>query len=110
MFRLIKNINPVKYCKNLSTLRNRAIIKKYEINGYNEAVVSLDNLRLSDCLDTFKNETISVLGYGPQGKGQSQNLRDNNYPVILGLRKNGNSWRNAISDGKMLSSTENNFS
>ena len=61
--------------------------KKYTIDDYEESVLSLSNLRLDSCRDLFKNDTISVLGYGPQGRGQSLNLRDNGYPVILGLRK-----------------------
>ena len=39
----------------------------------------------------MNNEIISVLGYGAQGKGQSLNLRDKGFNVILGLNKNGNS-------------------
>lgn len=51
------------------------------------------------CKQILKDETISVLGYGPQGKAQSLILRDLDYPVILGLREDGNSWDNAVSDG-----------
>ena len=51
------------------------------------------------CKQLLENETISVLGYGPQGKSQSLNLRDNNHNVILGLRPTGNSWNVAINDG-----------
>jgi len=54
---------------------------------------------LERCQDILKNDVISVLGYGPQGKAQSLILRDQNYPVILGLREEGKSWDNAISDG-----------
>ncbi len=72
--------------------------KKYTIDDYEESVLSLSNLKLDSCRDLFKNDTISVLGYGPQGRGQSLNLRDNGYPVILGLRK-GKSWTKALEDG-----------
>lgn len=54
---------------------------------------------INKCKQILKNDTISVLGYGPQGKAQSLNLRDNQYNVILGLRKNGQSWNNAMEDG-----------
>ena len=75
------------------------IRKKYNINGYIESVLNLNYIKISDCHNVLKNETISVLGYGPQGRGQSLNLRDNKFPVILGLRKNGASWENAKNDG-----------
>lgn len=52
--------------------------------------------------NVLKNEKIAVLGYGPQGKSQSLNLRDQNYDVILGLRPNGKSWKRAIDDGWVI--------
>ena len=72
--------------------------KNYILDGYKETVLSLSNLNDLECRDVFKNDKIAVLGYGPQGRGQSLNLRDNKYPVILGLRK-GKSFDKALSDG-----------
>lgn len=69
------------------------LLKTYNINGYKENVLDLVNINREYCLNVVKNKTISVLGYGPQGRGQSLNLRDNNYPVILGLRRGGESWK-----------------
>ncbi|MBO0699636.1 MAG: ketol-acid reductoisomerase [Zavarzinella sp.] len=45
------------------------------------------------------NETIAVLGYGVQGKGQSLNMRDNGLSVIIGLRENSKGWKQAQEDG-----------
>ena len=45
------------------------------------------------------NETIAVLGYGVQGPGQSLNLRDNGFNVIVGQRKGSKSWDKAVADG-----------
>ena len=45
------------------------------------------------------NETIAVLGYGVQGKGQSLNMRDNGLNVIIGLRENSKGWQQAQEDG-----------
>ena len=45
------------------------------------------------------NKIVSVLGYGPQGRAQSLNLKDNNVNVIVGVRKNGDSWKRAKHDG-----------
>src|SRR6476659_4825686 len=44
-------------------------------------------------------ETIAVLGYGVQGKGQSLNMRDNGLSVIVGLREGSKGWQQAQEDG-----------
>jgi ketol-acid reductoisomerase len=45
------------------------------------------------------NETIAVLGYGVQGRGQSLNMRDNGLNVIVGLREGSKGWQQAQEDG-----------
>lgn len=40
-----------------------------------------------------------MIGYGSQGYGQGLNMRDNGLNVILGVRKNGKSWQDALEDG-----------
>lgn len=47
----------------------------------------------------FKDDTFALIGYGSQGHGQGLNLRDNGLNVIVGVRKNGKSWNDAIQDG-----------
>jgi ketol-acid reductoisomerase len=44
-------------------------------------------------------ETVAVLGYGVQGRGQSLNMKDNGIRVIIGLRDKGRSWELAQQDG-----------
>src|SRR5438105_6511310 len=44
-------------------------------------------------------ETVAVLGYGVQGRGQSLNLKDNGVSVIVGLRDTGKGWDLAEQDG-----------
>src|SRR5439155_14012138 len=46
-----------------------------------------------------KNETVTVLGYGVQGRGQSLNMRDNGVKVIVGQRAGGKAYQAAVSDG-----------
>ena len=46
----------------------------------------------------MKNETIAVIGYGVQGPGQSMNLRDNGFNVIVGQRP-GKTYDKAVADG-----------
>ena len=47
----------------------------------------------------FKDDTLALIGYGSQGHGQGLNLRDNGLNVIVGVRKNGKSWKDAEQDG-----------
>lgn len=49
--------------------------------------------------DYFKDDTLAMIGYGSQGHGQGLNLRDNGLNVIIGVRKNGQSWKEAEQDG-----------
>lgn len=58
-----------------------------------------DEFPLSKALETLKDETIAVIGYGVQGPGQSLNLKDNGFNVIVGQRKNSKSWDKAVADG-----------
>jgi ketol-acid reductoisomerase len=45
------------------------------------------------------NETVAVLGYGVQGRGQSLNMRDNGVTVIVGQRKGGKAYDLCLEDG-----------
>ncbi|MFL6395665.1 MAG: ketol-acid reductoisomerase [Nitrososphaeraceae archaeon] len=51
-------------------------------------------------LDSIKNQTIAVIGYGIQGKAQASNLKDSGLHVVIGLHKAGNSWKIAENDGQ----------
>src|SRR5436309_1780157 len=44
-------------------------------------------------------ESVAVLGYGVQGRGQSLNMKDNGVNVLVGLREKGRSWDLALQDG-----------
>ncbi len=50
-------------------------------------------------LDFVKDKTIAVIGYGSQGDAQANMMRDSGLNVIVGLRKDGNSWHKAKADG-----------
>ena len=45
------------------------------------------------------DETVAVLGYGVQGRGQSLNMKDNGVRVIIGLREKSKGWDLAQQDG-----------
>ncbi|HEY7423810.1 MAG TPA: ketol-acid reductoisomerase [Gemmataceae bacterium] len=44
-------------------------------------------------------ETVVVLGYGVQGRGQSLNMKDNGVKVLVGQREKTRSWDLAVQDG-----------
>ena len=67
--------------------------------GIDEQVVTREEFSLEKAKEFLKDETIAVIGYGVQGPGQSMNLRDNGFNVIVGQRKGGKTWEKAIADG-----------
>ena len=71
---------------------------KLNFGGVEETVVTREEFPLKKALETLKNETIAVLGYGVQGPGQSLNLRDNGFNVIVGQRP-GKTYDKAVADG-----------
>ena len=72
---------------------------KINFGGTDENVVTREEFPLAKAQDVLKNETIAIIGYGVQGPGQSLNLRDNGFNVIIGQRKNSKTWDKAIADG-----------
>jgi ketol-acid reductoisomerase len=73
-------------------------MKEININGYKEFIIERSDYPIDHCKNILKNEVTAILGYGPQGRGQSLNMRDQGFDVIIGLRK-GRSWEKALSDG-----------
>lgn len=71
---------------------------KLNFGGFEETVVTREEFPLSKALETLKDETIAVIGYGVQGPGQGLNLRDNGFNVIVGQRQ-GKTFEKAIKDG-----------
>ncbi|KAJ2154043.1 Bifunctional acetohydroxyacid reductoisomerase, partial [Coemansia sp. RSA 562] len=74
-------------------------IKTLNFGGSLEKVYERSDWPKQKVLDYFKDDTIAVLGYGPQGHGQGLNLRDNGLNVIVGVRKDGRSWKKAVAEG-----------
>ncbi len=66
--------------------------------GVEETVVTREEFPLEKAREVLKNETIAVIGYGVQGPGQSLNLRDNGFNVIVGQRA-GKTYDKAVADG-----------
>lgn len=49
--------------------------------------------------EALEGKRVAVVGYGSQGRGQALNLRDSGIDVTLGLRPNGKTWQQAVSEG-----------
>jgi len=64
-----------------------------------ENVITRDEWPLDKARECLANETIAVLGYGVQGPGQSLNLKDNGFNVIVGQTRCTRSWDKAVADG-----------
>lgn len=50
-------------------------------------------------IDSIRNQIVGVIGYGIQGRAQASNMKDSGIDVIVGLRKDGKSWKLAQQDG-----------
>ena len=73
-------------------------MKTIEINGIREEIIERSDYPRERCFEILSRETTAVLGYGPQGRGQSLNLRDQGAHVIVGVRP-GPSRDRALADG-----------
>ncbi|KAK1963678.1 ketol-acid reductoisomerase [Colletotrichum sublineola] len=74
-------------------------VKTMDFAGHKEDVYERADWPQEKLLEYFKNDTLALIGYGSQGHGQGLNLRDNGLNVIVGVRKNGQSWKDAVQDG-----------
>lgn len=72
---------------------------KLNFGGVVENVVTRDEFSLDKAKEVLKNDVIAVLGYGVQGPGQSLNMKDNGFNVIVGQRKGSKTWDKAVKDG-----------
>ena len=86
----------------LRSLMLRSLIKRsyttVSVNGITEKIITRKDYPLWKCRDILEDKKTSIIGYGPQGRGQSLNLRDNGFDVSVGVRK-GNSFDQALADG-----------
>ncbi|KAH6909087.1 ketol-acid reductoisomerase [Coprinopsis sp. MPI-PUGE-AT-0042] len=74
-------------------------LKTLDFAGTKEVVYERSDWPVAKLQEYFKNDTLALIGYGSQGHGQGLNARDNGLNVIVGVRKDGESWRQAMEDG-----------
>jgi ketol-acid reductoisomerase len=74
-------------------------MRQIQIGNLSETVVERADYPPQRLRAILGNETVAVLGYGVQGRGQSLNMKDNGVNVIIGLRDKGRGWDLAQQDG-----------
>ena len=74
-------------------------MRQIQIGDTKETVVERADFPPERVRAILDKETVAVLGYGVQGRGQSLNMKDNGVHVIVGLRGKGRGWDLALQDG-----------
>src|SRR5215471_15009956 len=74
-------------------------MRQIQVGKITETVVERADYPPEKLRAILERETVAVLGYGVQGRGQSLNMKDNGVNVIIGLRDKGRSWDLAQQDG-----------
>lgn len=49
-------------------------------------------------VNVLKEKKVAIIGYGSQGHAHAQNLRDNGFDVVVGLRKGSHGIRRKKTD------------
>ncbi|MCK6473106.1 MAG: ketol-acid reductoisomerase [Planctomycetes bacterium] len=73
-------------------------MKTFTVGNVTETVVERTDFPPKKLKEILGRETVAIIGYGVQGRGQSLNLRDNGVKVIVAVRK-GKSYDLAKQDG-----------
>ena len=85
------NAPPLIYCSNLHNLR------KIKMKVYYD----------KDCdLSLIKGKKVAIIGYGSQGHAHAQNLHDSGVDVVVGVRKDGASWKKVEAAGLKVATIE----
>jgi len=86
-----------------SALRNTSCVARRTaatlvIGSHKETITERSDLPIAKCREILNKETTAVIGYGPQGRGQSLNLRDQGFNIVVGIKKDY-SYERALQDG-----------
>src|ERR1700756_1387532 len=74
-------------------------MQKLKIGNESETVYERSDFPPERLRQVLGQETVAVLGYGVQGRGQSLNMKDNGVRVLIGLGDKGRSWDLAMKAG-----------
>src|SRR4030042_1182447 len=71
-----------------------------DFGGTKEEVIMRSEFSMEKARKVLKDERIAIIGYGVQGPGQSLNMKDNGFNVIIGQSKDFmQDWDRAVKDG-----------
>src|SRR5262249_25402519 len=74
-------------------------MRDIKIGDVTETVIERSDYPPEKIKAVLGGETVAVLGYGVQGRGQSLNMKDNGVRVVAGQRPGTKSWALAEQDG-----------
>lgn len=74
-------------------------MREMKVGNFAEVAIERSDYPPEKVRQVLGNETVAVLGYGVQGRGQSLNMRDNGVRVIVGQRKGGKAYDLCLEDG-----------
>ena len=74
-------------------------MKELNLSGIRETAVERSDFPPAKLKSILDQETVAVVGYGVQGRGQSLNMRENGVKVIVGQRKGGKAYDLCLEDG-----------
>src|SRR6516164_9073645 len=74
-------------------------MRQIQVGNVTETVVERADYPPQRLQAILGSETVSVLGYGVQGRGQSLNMKDNGVKVLVGQREKTRGWDLAMQDG-----------
>jgi ketol-acid reductoisomerase len=74
-------------------------MREIKVGNVSEKVVERSDYPPDKLKAILGSETVAVLGYGVQGRGQSLNMKDNGLKVIVGQRPKTKTWDLAVQDG-----------
>lgn len=74
-------------------------MRTIQVGKEKETVVERSDYPPEKIKNILGDETIAVIGYGVQGRGQSLNMKDNGLRVIVGQREGNKTWDLAVKDG-----------
>src|SRR5437870_1135623 len=80
-------------------------MRTIQVGNSKETVVERGDYPPERIKQILGKETVAVLGYGVQGRGQSLNMKDTGVNVIIGLRQGGQGWDLAVKDGWIAGQT-----
>jgi ketol-acid reductoisomerase len=74
-------------------------MKDIQVGNVKETVIERSDYPPEKLRAILGNETVAILGYGVQGRGQSLNMKDHGVKVIIGQREKTKTWDLAMQDG-----------